>query len=518
MAKGTTALILAAAARLLAASKALIWAVVFVGALFLLASASPAMSVVSSSPPEEGRCAEFVDVTREWDLGQRANLSGNTHSVQRSYTSPRGWDGNVIMRWTKPPTIICDGQSWSFSVEVLNLILHPEDPGGWAANLNVAPTGPASLGMKCTNPAPWDPISSVWAMAPESGRSNDCTATVRIVGSLDTLTTLFTVSLSAGPFIGQLSYNYKIVPPTQATPEPPTPPPTTAPPAPTAPPTAELDSDNDGLPDDEETRLGTDPYDPDTDDDGLNDGDEVRRGTDPKNPDTDGGGKKDGREVEDGTNPLDPSDDAGRAPGPAPDPCAGLGPGSWLVIESRSKPKGSTARIPVSLCGAERLGDLNATIAYAPDVIRATGFLRGAFLGNAIFDANLAPQGTIRLGMADNEGLSGDGYLTYLDFDVVGEPGSKTPLRGQVTTANRADTDQPVQVLVRDGFFTVIGVGMRCDWDGDGRLTTRDVLAALKMSIGKMPEDLVLDCNRDGRVTAEDARWILQAATGLRTL
>lgn len=96
-----------------------------------------------------------------------------------------------------------------------------------------------------------------------------------------------------------------------------------------------VDSDGDGLTDDEEVKWKTDPFNPDTDGDGLSDGDEVHKWrTDPLNPDTDydglkdgydevlkyktdptkrdtdNGGVADGHEVlEDGTNPLDPSDD-----------------------------------------------------------------------------------------------------------------------------------------------------------------------------------------------------------------
>lgn len=44
------------------------------------------------------------------------------------------------------------------------------------------------------------------------------------------------------------------------------------------------DRDGDGLLDDEEARLGTDPDHPDTDRDGIGDGQEVREGTDPTNP------------------------------------------------------------------------------------------------------------------------------------------------------------------------------------------------------------------------------------------
>ncbi len=99
----------------------------------------------------------------------------------------------------------------------------------------------------------------------------------------------------------------------------------------------QTDSDEDGLTDDEEEELGTDPNNPDTDGDGISDGDEVENGTDPldpndpgegtdsdedgltddeeeelgtdpNNPDTDGDGISDGDEVENGTDPLDPND------------------------------------------------------------------------------------------------------------------------------------------------------------------------------------------------------------------
>lgn len=94
------------------------------------------------------------------------------------------------------------------------------------------------------------------------------------------------------------------------------------------------DSDGDGLTDEEEAKLGTDPFkadtdgdgltdyeevkvyktdplNPDTDFDGLSDGDEVKKyKTNPLDRDTDKGGVADGHEViEDKTNPLDPSDD-----------------------------------------------------------------------------------------------------------------------------------------------------------------------------------------------------------------
>jgi outer membrane protein OmpA-like peptidoglycan-associated protein len=69
---------------------------------------------------------------------------------------------------------------------------------------------------------------------------------------------------------------------------------------------APVDTDGDGIPDNEETNIGTDPANPDSDSDGLNDGEELNRHkTDPLKPDTDGDGLQDGEEVRShGTDPL----------------------------------------------------------------------------------------------------------------------------------------------------------------------------------------------------------------------
>ncbi|MFH2000293.1 MAG: choice-of-anchor Q domain-containing protein [Planctomycetota bacterium] len=77
---------------------------------------------------------------------------------------------------------------------------------------------------------------------------------------------------------------------------------------------ADLDTDNDGLNDDVELLLGTDPLNPDTDGDGLNDGIEVDMNNgaglpDPLNPDSDGDNLLDGAEVQAGTDPTHPDTD-----------------------------------------------------------------------------------------------------------------------------------------------------------------------------------------------------------------
>lgn len=64
------------------------------------------------------------------------------------------------------------------------------------------------------------------------------------------------------------------------------------------------DSDSDGLLDQEEAEIGTNPMNPDSDSDGLNDALEIKvYSTNPLNPDSDSDGYSDGAEVQSGYNP-----------------------------------------------------------------------------------------------------------------------------------------------------------------------------------------------------------------------
>ena len=68
-----------------------------------------------------------------------------------------------------------------------------------------------------------------------------------------------------------------------------------------------VDADLDGLSEQAERELGTDPTEPDTDGDGLRDGAEVAYGSDPLVQDTDGDGYTDRDEVHEGSDPTDAS-------------------------------------------------------------------------------------------------------------------------------------------------------------------------------------------------------------------
>ena len=65
------------------------------------------------------------------------------------------------------------------------------------------------------------------------------------------------------------------------------------------------DPDGDGLTNQEEKELGTDPDNSDSDGDGISDGEEQTLGTDPMNDDSDGDGYIDSDELDCDTDPMD---------------------------------------------------------------------------------------------------------------------------------------------------------------------------------------------------------------------
>jgi hypothetical protein len=424
--------------------------------------------------------------------------------ARRRWQSPRGWNAEVLIRWPSPPKRLCQGDQLSFRLEVQNFKQFARDPGGYAGSVffDVAPS--FREGLRCED-SDRRQVSGcgVYVMIPEPSGWAVANADMKVPQrDIGLEFPVFHMSLSLD-VTGRVAYIYRVVPrqDSDRTRH------------------HDLDDLDDTPGDDDTTPL---PSDEDSDEDGLTDEQERQLGSDPSNPDSDGDGIPDRQEIRNRTDPLDPSS---RLPGrnqddvgPASDPCRDVDPGTWIVIGSRTGPQGQPARIPVSLCGADQLGDLNLTISYDTDVLQATGFQRGAMVTDALFDANLEPPGTIRLGLAHNRGLSADGFLVYLEFDVVGTAGSRTVLRGRVTAATRADDDRREDVREQDGLFAVTSARKRGDGDGDERITSLDALMALRMSIGKISVDLVLDVNGDGQVTALDARWILQAATGLRQL
>jgi hypothetical protein len=194
--------------------------------------------------------------------------------------------------------------------------------------------------------------------------------------------------------------------------------------------------------------------------------------------------------------------------------------GAALIAESRTADPNSIVQVPVRLDNASNIGSMNFVLTYNAQVLKVTKVDTGSLLSGALFTPNYNTPPVVRFGLATSGGISGSGPMGYIQFQVIGAAGSSSPLT--LSEVSATDTSgAAVAVTTQNGTVTVTsgtpgsqGGKVKGDYNGDGKLTEMDALAALKMSVKLLTEDLTLDLDGNGKITAEDARLILKKAVG----
>jgi hypothetical protein len=194
-----------------------------------------------------------------------------------------------------------------------------------------------------------------------------------------------------------------------------------------------------------------------------------------------------------------------------------------LQAGQRRVPQGALVYVPVYLLNGANLANMNFNLIYDGGVARPEGDLTpGWLLGQSLFEYNTGEPNRIRAGLAQQVGIYGTGPITYVPFRAVGQPGSRTDLCLEVTTAN----DPGGTVLPTDrihGFIEIVnadGSGPRGPGSGvvkgdcvpDGVLDERDAACALQMSVNLRPQQPWIDMDGSGDVTSRDATIVLQRA------
>ncbi|MCK4732253.1 MAG: hypothetical protein KAT65_07325 [Methanophagales archaeon] len=203
-------------------------------------------------------------------------------------------------------------------------------------------------------------------------------------------------------------------------------------------------------------------------------------------------------------------------PTPAPTPgkfkkCTGDQP--YLYVEDRVMGKGKTVEIPIMMCNAKELANMDLDWSYDAAVLKIIDVTKGSLNKKALFDWNEVSAGKLKISFASSKGVTGSGSIAVMKFEVIGKPGDTSTLTGTVTTASKTDGSK-ISVGVNPGKFTVGSSSVKGDCDGDGKLTVKDALAALQMSVEKRAVDMCYDYNDDGKVNSADAREMLKAIVG----
>ena len=99
-----------------------------------------------------------------------------------------------------------------------------------------------------------------------------------------------------------------------------------------------------------------------------------------------------------------------------------------LTVEPQEGMPGDQLKVSVSASNADDLGALQAEVTFDPNVLDLQSVSSGELAGEALVDFAVTESGTAKIGIATLEGISGDGELLILEFQVVGGDGDSSTI------------------------------------------------------------------------------------------
>ena len=126
-----------------------------------------------------------------------------------------------------------------------------------------------------------------------------------------------------------------------------------------------------------------------------------------------------------------------------------------LTVNDANGSPGSTVEVPLNIAGASDVGAMQIVLTYNSSVLSVSSVEKGELTENSMLESNKAVPGILAIGIADTDGINGDGVLAVMMFSVIGELGDTSPLTLETVEANDVDTLLEIPTTVTSGTFTV---------------------------------------------------------------
>ena len=110
-------------------------------------------------------------------------------------------------------------------------------------------------------------------------------------------------------------------------------------------------------------------------------------------------------------------------------------------------------QVPIEVAGASNVGSIGVELIYDPDVLEATSVEAGELASSAMLESNILIAGRVLIGIVDSSGISGDGPVATVTFNIVDGTGTS-----DLTLQNieAADADTLVDILTTTSEGNVI--------------------------------------------------------------
>jgi len=128
--------------------------------------------------------------------------------------------------------------------------------------------------------------------------------------------------------------------------------------------------------------------------------------------------------------------------------------GAVLKVNDMSVSTGENIQVPIILTNARDIGNMDITFSFDPGVLSYISAERGNLTRNSLFDYN-ASSGHVKLVIVDNAGINGNGTLTIINFNVIGNPGASTGLEVIKASANNTSDFSAIPLTIQNGRLTI---------------------------------------------------------------
>ena len=179
-----------------------------------------------------------------------------------------------------------------------------------------------------------------------------------------------------------------------------------------------------------------------------------------------------------------------------------------LSVGSANASANSTVTISVSVANVTNISGISFDLLYNSSVVTVSSVsANDSFIGSSITPNIDNHNGTTGIVLTNSNLISASVETPVIDiiFNITGGSGSFTSLDLQNVEFCDSEFNPYTPAVVVDGQITV---GIKGDFNGNGRVDIGDVAKVAFMVAGKVPEDLNADFNGNRRVDIGDAAKI----------
>lgn len=108
--------------------------------------------------------------------------------------------------------------------------------------------------------------------------------------------------------------------------------------------------------------------------------------------------------------------------------------------------------VPIIVEDSKNIGSIDIVLTYDPSVLEITDTLTGELAQDAMMEYNADNPGRVNIGIIDTDGISGDGTLVIIGFNVVDKTGT-SQLTLEAVKTNDASSLIDVINKITDGVY-----------------------------------------------------------------